>query len=155
MTSFFRTEKKDKAQQKDGFHSSVFSEETATTPYIEGMLQKKNPYGMMQVRFFYLNNGYLIYKKNKTDREVKGVIDLSETTEFTIKMDRVRAPSTSTPSLAHLCDNLTHKVVHVISFGSFLPHTNLPNAFTFPTHSLVTPPPSPPCCFSRRTSMLR
>ena len=53
-------------------------------PNIEGFLKKKNPWGIWQNRWFYLNNNYLIYKKEKDSREVKGVLDLKETVSIAI-----------------------------------------------------------------------
>jgi hypothetical protein len=47
---------------------------------MSGYLQKKNSHNVWQKRFFYLNNDYLIYKKDEStpNTDLKGVIDVRE-----------------------------------------------------------------------------
>ena len=69
-----------KAQTHGVLSPDVYNPETSTAPHKEGTVKKRNAYGLWQPRFFYLNNAYLVYAKKKGG-EVKGVIDLSNTSQ--------------------------------------------------------------------------
>jgi len=45
---------------------------------MNGLLKKCNSHGLWQKRYFYLNNDYLVYLKESTSKDIKGVFDLAE-----------------------------------------------------------------------------
>ena len=51
---------------------------------MSGVLKKQNKMGAMQLRFFYLNNDYLIYKDTVESVEFKGVVDLLDVAKVEI-----------------------------------------------------------------------
>jgi hypothetical protein len=62
-----------------GYKSAVFSADTSGCQSLGGNLKKKNSHGIWQTRYFYLNNDFIIYKKDSgSSAEIKGVIDLGE-----------------------------------------------------------------------------
>ena len=68
---------KDKASKSD-YRASALEADTSGCQAISGMLKKQNKMGLMQSRFFYLNNEYLIYKETADSTEFKGVVDLMD-----------------------------------------------------------------------------
>lgn len=56
------------------------SEDISGCPPLSGFLQKKNSHNVWQKRYFYLNNDYLIYKKDSftPNSDLKGVIDIRD-----------------------------------------------------------------------------
>ena len=45
-------------------------------------MNKKNSHGRWQTRYFYLNNEFLIYKKDHSSTEIKGAVDVGDIAEF-------------------------------------------------------------------------
>mmetsp|Transcript_2780 Transcript_2780/g.4185 ORF Transcript_2780/g.4185 Transcript_2780/m.4185 type:complete len:1583 (-) Transcript_2780:264-5012(-) len=74
--------KKEKAQVHSGYRSAVFSTDTSGCIALGGILSKKNSHGYWQKRYFYFNNEFLIYKKDKGSSDIKGVIDLGELAKY-------------------------------------------------------------------------
>ena len=69
-----------KAQIHGGYKSAVYSSDTSGCSPMNGNLKKINSSNIWQTRYFYLNNEYLIYKKDSsaTDKDIKGVLDVSD-----------------------------------------------------------------------------
>ena len=82
-----------KAQLHGGYKSSVYAKDTSGCTPQRGNLKKINSSNIWQTRFFYLNNEFLIYKKDSaaSDKDIKGVLDVT---------DMVHA----SPSAAHATD---------------------------------------------------
>lgn len=68
---------------KLGYRSAVFSNDTSGCPTLGGNLKKKNSHGVWQTRYFYLNNDFLIYKKDNNSTEIKGVVDIGDIASYT------------------------------------------------------------------------
>lgn len=51
-------------------------------PALGGNLRKKNSHGVWQKRYFYLNNEFLIYKKDNSATEIKGAVDVGNADTF-------------------------------------------------------------------------
>jgi hypothetical protein len=61
-----------------GYRSAVFNPDTSGCTALTGNLKKKNSHGVWQTRYFYLNNDFLIYKKDNRSTEIKGVVDAGD-----------------------------------------------------------------------------
>lgn len=61
-----------------GYRSAVFNPDTSGCAALAGNLKKKNSHGVWQTRYFYLNNDFLIYKKDNRSTEIKGVVDIGD-----------------------------------------------------------------------------
>jgi hypothetical protein len=71
-----------KAQQHGGYKSSVYSKDTSGCPPRSGNVKKVNSSNVWQMRYFYINNEFLIYKKDSAagDKDIKGALDVSDMT---------------------------------------------------------------------------
>lgn len=61
-----------------GYRSAVFAADTSGCSPLAGNLKKKNSHGVWQTRYFYLNNDFLIYKKDSRSTDIKGVVDVGD-----------------------------------------------------------------------------
>ena len=57
---------------------TAFSEDKSGCAAMSGVLSKKNPHGIWQKRYFYLNNEYIVYKADSKATDMKGAIDVAE-----------------------------------------------------------------------------
>ncbi len=57
---------------------TAFSEDKSGCVSMSGVLSKKNPHGIWQKRYFYLNNEYIVYKADSNATDMKGAIDVAE-----------------------------------------------------------------------------
>lgn len=60
------------------YQREVFSTDISNCPQFSGYLSRKSSKGFWQKRWFYLNNQFLIYKKDEVTPDVKGVLSLHE-----------------------------------------------------------------------------
>jgi hypothetical protein len=67
-----------KAQQHGGFKSGVYSKDKSGCPAIGSVVKKINSKNIWQNRYFYLNNEFLIYKKDSQSSEIKGVLEIED-----------------------------------------------------------------------------
>jgi hypothetical protein len=60
------------------YQRAVFSTDVSNCTPFNGYLSRKSSKGFWQKRWFYLNNQFLIYKKDENATENKGVLSLHE-----------------------------------------------------------------------------
>lgn len=69
-----------KAQLHGGYKSSVYAKDSSACTPMRGNLKKINSSNIWQTRYFYLNNEFLIYKKDSAagDKDIKGALDVTD-----------------------------------------------------------------------------